>query len=152
MATIREGCLDDPRMVALLAHHVATARSETARCSAHALDLDALRDPTITVWSAWDGEQLLGVGALKRLSATHGEIKSMHVAEGARRTGVGQRIVEHIVREARAGGLTRLSLETGSGPYFAPARALYRAAGFEACEPFGAYVADENSVFMTRTI
>jgi putative acetyltransferase len=143
------GDLDDPRVQALLAHHVKIARSETGRCSAHALDLDGLSTPDITFYSAWDGETVLGVGALKRLSATHGEIKSMHTAEASRRRGVGAAIVRRIIEAARSGGMTRVSLETGSWPYFIAARALYRSQGFVECGPFGDYVPDANSVFMT---
>src|SRR5215471_8621133 len=110
--TISAGGLDDPRVQALLEYHVRIARSETGRCSAHALDLDALRAPDITFYSAWEGETLLGVGALKRLSPTHGEIKSMHTAEASRRKGVGAAIVRHIVDAACSVGMTRVSLET----------------------------------------
>ena len=139
-------------MVALLTTHVERARAETARGSAHALDLSGLRAPGITFWSAWEGDTLVGVGALRQLDATHGEVKSMHVAESARGRGVGAAMLEHIVRAARALGLSRLSLETGSWPYFAPARALYARRGFAECGPFGDYQADPNSVFMTLAL
>jgi len=100
-------------------------------------------------WSAWDGDTLLGVGALKQLSSSHGEIKSMHTAQVNRRAGVGTAMLRHIIEAARMMGLTRLSLETGSWAYFHPARALYRRHGFAECPPFGDYVADANSIFMT---
>ena len=150
--TIVEGGLDDPRVVALLATHVERARAETARGSAHALDLSGLRAPGITFWSAWEGDAVVAVGALRQLDAAHGEVKSMHTAESARGRGVGSAMLAHIVRAARARGLTRLSLETGSWPYFAPARALYARHGFTECGPFGDYRADPNSVFMTRAL
>ncbi len=146
---IVEGGLDDPRVVALLRLHLTRARAETAPGSAHALDLAALRAPEVSFWSVWQGDELLGVGALKRLSAEHGEIKSMHTAEGARGAGVGSALVRHIMAEARSRGMRRLSLETGSWPYFLPARALYARLGFVECGPFGDYRADPNSVFMT---
>ena len=92
---------------------------------------------------------MVGVGALKRLSAEHGEIKSMHTAEPARGQGVGSAMLRHIMAAARARGMTRLSLETGSWPYFVPARALYTRHGFVECGPFGDYREDPNSVFMT---
>ena len=152
---ITPGGLDDPRVVALLRTHVARARAQTAPGSAHALDLAGLRAPGITFWSAWDDAArttLLGVGALKRLGADHGEIKSMHTAEAARRRGVGSALLAHIVEAARVEGLVRLSLETGSWDYFAPARALYARHGFVACGPFGDYREDPNSVFMTLTL
>jgi putative acetyltransferase len=146
---ITEGGLDDPRVVELLHTHATRARAETARGSAHALDLSGLRAPEITFWSAWEGDTVVGVGALKRLSAEHGEIKSMHTAEAARGRGVGSALVRRIMAAARARGMSRLSLETGSWPYFLPARALYARHGFVECPPFGEYREDPNSVFMT---
>jgi putative acetyltransferase len=140
---------EEPRVAALLRLHLARARAETALGSAHALDLSGLQAPDITLWAAWEGEALLGLSALQRLSPAHGEVKSMHTAEAARRRGVGSALLRHIIAAARAEGMTRLSLETGSWPYFAPARALYGAYGFIECPPFGSYVADPNSVFMT---
>jgi putative acetyltransferase len=146
---IIEGGLDDGRVVELLHTHVSRARAETARGSAHALDLSQLRGPDITFWSAWEGDAVVGVGALKRLSAEHGEIKSMHTAEAARGRGVGSALLRQIIAAARARGMSRLSLETGSWAYFLPARALYARHGFVECPPFGEYQADPNSVFMT---
>jgi putative acetyltransferase len=149
---IVEGGLDDPRVIDLLHVHLLRARAETAPGSAHALDLSALRSPDVTFWCAWDGDSLAGVGALKRLSADHGEVKSMHTAESMRRKGVGAAILRHIVAWAQARGMSRLSLETGSWPYFAPARALYARHGFVKCPPFGDYRPDPNSVFMTLAL
>jgi putative acetyltransferase len=142
--------LDDPRVLGLLALHVSRARAETARGSAHALDATGLRAPEISLWAVWDeGGELLGVGALKRLSPDHGEIKSMYTAESARRHGVGSAVLRHIIVEARHKGMTRLSLETGSWDYFLAARAFYGRHGFVECAPFADYKADPNSVFMT---
>lgn len=149
---IVEGGLDDPRVIELLHAHVSRARAETARGSAHALDLSGLRAPDITFWSAWEGDTVAGVGALRELSPDHGEIKSMHTAESMRRKGVGSAILRHIIDAARSRGMSRLSLETGSWPYFTPARALYAQYGFVECEPFGDYKADPNSVFMTLVL
>ena len=146
---IIEGGLDDPRVVALLHTHVTRARAETARGSAHALDLSGLRAPEISFWSAWEGDAVVGVGALKRLSAEHGEIKSMHTAEAARGHGIGSALLRHIMAAAQRRGMARLSLETGSWAYFLPARALYARHGFVECGPFGDYREDPNSVFMT---
>jgi putative acetyltransferase len=146
---IVEGGLDDPRVVALLHTHVTRARAETARGSAHALDLAGLRAPEITFWSVWEGDEVVGVGALKRLSTDHGEVKSMHTAEAARGRGVGSALLREIMVTARARGMRRLSLETGSWPYFQPARALYARHGFVEGGPFGEYRQDPNSVFMT---
>ena len=146
---IVEGGLDDPRVVDLLHTHMTRARAETARGSSHALDLSGLRAPEVTFWSAWEGDAVVGVGALKRLSTDHGEVKSMHTAEAARGRGVGSALLQQILAAARARGMSRLSLETGSWPYFAPARALYARHGFVECRPFGEYQEDPNSVFMT---
>lgn len=146
---IVSGGLDDPRVRALLEQHVRTARAQTAVGSAHALDLDGLKAADIQFWSAWDGDTLLGVGALKQLSQSHGEIKSMHTAQANRRTGIGRAMLNHILDVARTMGMRRLSLETGSWEYFVPARALYRSQGFVECGPFGDYLADPNSIFMT---
>jgi putative acetyltransferase len=149
---IREGGLDDPRVVALLERHVTRAHAETAAGSAHALGTDGLKAPGIRFWSAWDGETLLGFGALKRLDRDHGEVKSMHTAEAARGQGVATAVLARITAEARAMGLTRISLETGSWDYFAPARAFYAKAGFVPCAPFGDYRPDRNSVFLTLAL
>ena len=143
------GDLDDPRVVDLLRVHLTIARDETAPGSAHALDLAGLRSPDISFWAVWDGGTLLGFGALKRLSASHGEVKSMHVAEAARRRGIGGAMLRHIIAAAREGGMGRLSLETGSWDYFRPARALYARHGFVECLPFADYAPDPNSVFMS---
>jgi putative acetyltransferase len=149
MMTITEGGLSDPRVIDLLNLHVTSARAQTAPGSAHALDLSGLKSHDIRFWSIWEGELLLGTGALMRLSDNQGEVKSMHVAEAMRRKGAGRAMLEHIVAAAREHGLSRLYLETGSWEYFEPARALYRSHGFVECPPFGDYVLDPNSIFMT---
>jgi putative acetyltransferase len=146
---IRRGGLDEPEVIALLAHHVANARAVSPPCSAHALERDALKTPDIAFWSAWEDGRLLGVGALRRLDDGHGEIKSMHTAAPARGRGVAAAILARIIDHARGKGLTRLSLETGSWDYFQPARALYARHGFTPCPPFGDYVEDPSSAFFT---
>ena len=143
------GDFGDPRVAALLRVHVTQARAQTAPGSAHALDLDGLRSPEISFWTMWEDETLLGFGALKRLSADHGEVKSMHTAQAMRRRGAGSAMLRHLIAAARADGMSRLSLETGSWDYFRPAQALYRSHGFVECPPFADYVLDPNSVFMT---
>ena len=143
------GDFNSPHVRALLEHHVATARAETAPGSAHALDLESMKASDINFWAAWDGDVILGVGELKRLSNDHGEIKSMHTVRVSRRKGVGTAILLHIIEAARAMGLSRLSLETGSWPYFLPAREFYKRHGFLECPPFGKYESDPNSVFMS---
>lgn len=149
---IVEGGLDHPRVLELVHAHTARARAETGRGSDHALDNSALASPDVTFWSAWEGEELLGIAALKRLSEDHGEVKSMHTAQAARGRGVGTALLRHIIAAAQDGGMSRLSLETGSWPYFAPARALYARNGFVECPPFGDYRPDPNSVFMTLAL
>lgn len=149
---IVEGGLDDPRVVALLHLHLDRARAETARGSAHALDLSGLRAPEVSFWSAWEGDELLGIGALRQLDAGHGEIKSMHTAEAARGRGVASAVLREIMAAARGRGMRRLSLETGSWAYFLPARALYARHGFVECGPFADYREDPNSVFMTLAL
>ena len=149
---IADGGLDDARVQALLAHHFKTARGETASGSAHALDLSGLKSPDIHFLVRMGGDYVIAIGALKRLSESHGEIKSMHTDQAHRRKGAGSAMLRHIIARARAMGLSRLSLETGSWPYFVPAREFYRRHGFVECAPFGSYISDPNSVFMTLEI
>src|SRR5262245_60709848 len=146
---IREDDFSGPETSALLRTHLEHCRATSPPESVHALDLDRLRAPDITFWTAWDEAELLACGALKELDPAHGEIKSMHTLAKRRRQGVGKAIVRHIVAEARIRNYRRLSLETGSMDAFAPARALYSGFGFVACEPFADYRPDPNSVFMT---
>lgn len=146
---IVRGDLGDPRVIELLQHHATTAAAQTAPGSAHALDVDGLRAPDIEFWAAWDGDDLLGFGALKALSVDHGEIKSMHVAQARRRKGAGRALLDHLIERAHAKGMRRLSLETGSWDYFRPAQALYQKRGFVECEPYAGYQPDRNSVFMS---
>jgi putative acetyltransferase len=149
MMRITIGDFSDPRVVELLHVHLTGARAETAPGSAHALDLAGLQSPDISFWTIWEGETLLGVGALKRLSPDHGEVKSMHTAQSARRRGAARAMLRHIIASAREAGMSRLSLETGSWEYFRPAHALYRSHGFVDCPPFADYMPDPNSVFMS---
>jgi len=146
------GDFDDARVAALLAGHFAAMRSTGPEESCHVMPLDAMREADLDFFAAWDGETLAGVGAVKRLGGGHGEIKSMHTAAAYRRRGVGQATLDHLVAHAVALGLTRLSLETGAGDFFVPARAMYARNGFSECEPFGDYRPDPNSVFMTRAL
>lgn len=149
---IREDALTGQEVIEFLAEHLAEMHRITPPGSVHALDLDGLRMPSVTFWSAWEGERLVGTGALKELAPDWGEIKSMRTAVTHRGQGIGKKILEHIVAEARRRGYTSLSLETGSFQAFAPARALYERHGFEYCGPFEGYTDDPNSVFMTRRL
>ncbi len=149
---IRRGDLSDERILILLRHHYDKCHEVTPKCSAHVFTVKQLASPEIDFWAAWDGDELLGVGAMKPLDAAHGEVKSMHTAETARRRGVGGAILRHIIATSRDKGLVRLSLETGSFSFFAPAIALYTAHGFTECPPFGSYRPDPNSTFLTLTL
>ncbi len=158
---IRQDDLTGAQVQALLGEHLRDMALHSPADSVHALDLSGLRKPDIRLWTIWQGltpdgaidgshdAVLLGCGALKALSTTHGEVKSMRTALAHRRQGVAQAMVTHILAQARHQGFQRLSLETGSASAFRPAHALYAAAGFEFCGPFEGYVADPHSVFMT---
>jgi putative acetyltransferase len=144
--------IDDPAradIAALLAEHLADMFATSPLESVHALDVAALKVPAITFFSARDADMLLAVGALKELDAAHVEIKSMRTTAAARGTGVGRAMLAHVVAQAREQGYARISLETGIEDYFAPARRLYEQNAFVVCGPFGSYVPDPNSVFMT---
>ena len=132
--------------------HVDEMRAVTPPESKHALDLDGLRKPEITFWTMMEGDTILGCGALKELDPTHAEVKSMRTAPDHKRRGIASTMLSHLITEATRMGYTRLSLETGSFPFFAPARALYEKWGFTYCGPFADYKPDPNSVHMTRTV
>lgn len=144
--------LAGPEIARFLEEHVTEMRAVTPAGSAHALDLDGLRIPEVTFWTAIDEGTIVGCGAIKRLDEDHGEIKSMRVASAVRRSGVASLLLDHMVAEARRMGLSRLSLETGSFAFFTPARQLYLRRGFVLCEPFADYEPDLNNVFMTKAL
>ncbi|WP_156757191.1 GNAT family N-acetyltransferase [Actinokineospora pegani] len=141
--------LSGPEIAEFLAEHVAQMRETSPLESKHALDLAGLREPGVTFWSARVGGRVVGCAAVQRLDDEHGEVKSMRTRPGVRRSGVGRAVLGHLVAEARGMGFRRLSLETGSAEFFAPARALYEKFGFAYCAPFADYVLDPHSVFMT---
>ena len=149
---IKRDDLTGPEIGALLSEHLASMHLHSPPESVHALPLEKLRGPDITFWSAWEDGQLLGCGALKELDPRHAEIKSMRTVSRHLRKGVGRAMLDHIIAEARRRGYQRLSLETGSMAAFEPARKLYERAGFTHCAPFGDYIEDPNSVFMTMTL
>ena len=136
----------------LIAAHLAGMHDTSPAESVHALDLEGLRHPAITFWSAWVDGELAGIGALKRLDAQRGELKSMRVDDRFRGTGVGRALLRHIVQVARERGMTSLWLETGSTAEFLPAQRLYESEGFVPCGPFDDYALDPFSVFLTRTL
>jgi putative acetyltransferase len=146
---VRLDDLTSPEVLLLLKEHLDNMYQITPPESVHALAIEQLRRPDIAFWTAWEDEELLGCGALKELSSSHGEIKSMRTAFRHRRKGVAKEILNYIIAEARRRSYARLSLETGSLKEFEPARKLYEVFGFKVCAPFGDYIRDPNSIFMT---
>lgn len=150
-----EIAVDDPRspdVAALLRQHLEFAHATTPPEHVHALDLGGLLDPAVTCYGCRRSGRLLAVGALRQLGGQHAELKSMHTAAAERGRGIGRAMLAHLIQVARDRGVRRLSLETGSGPAFAPARALYAGAGFTICGPFGTYEPSVTSTFMTLVL
>ncbi len=146
------GDFSDARIVDLLTTHFAAMRATGPAESCHVLPIQAMMVPELAFWAAWEGDALLGVGAVLALSPDHGEIKSMHTARARRGSGAGAAMLRHLIDTSRQRGMTRLSLETGAMDFFIPARTMYERHGFTYCAPFGDYVLDPNSVFMTLEI
>lgn len=144
--------LTGPDIARLIEEHLNSMTLHSPPESIHALDLDKLKKPGITFWSAWIGDELAGMGAVKELDPEHGEIKSMRTDNKHLKKGVALAILEHIIEESRKRGYRRLSLETGSMEAFLPARKLYEKCGFEYCGPFADYVDDPYSMFMTKSL
>jgi putative acetyltransferase len=149
---IRIDDLQGSAIQALLQEHMDDMHSSSPPESVHALDLDALRHPSITFWTAWDNDELLGCGALKQLSPEHAELKSMRTARSQLRKGVARAMLRHILSVAQARGFQRISLETGTPAPFVAAQKLYASEGFVACGPFANYVLDPYSLFMTKAL
>lgn len=149
---VQSANLETPEFAALIDTHATLMLSLSPPGSCHFLPMEGLRDADVTVWEMRDGETLIGCGALKQLSDTHGEIKSMHTLQSYRGAGLGQKMLEHVLSQARQRNYHRLSLETGSTDGFRPSRTLYAKFGFEVCPPFGDYVEDPHSVFMTVSL
>lgn len=141
-----------PQVAALVEYHLREMHAHSPACQVFALDASGLRHPDVTVWTAWDGPDLLGIAAMKRLDDLHGELKSMRTAPDALRRGVARAMLGHLIGEARARGCRRLSLETGSSAPFAPAIALYQAAGFVECGPFAGYNDTSFSRYFTLVL
>jgi putative acetyltransferase len=149
---IRVDDLRGPEIAALLQEHLDDMYATSPPESVHALDIEKLRHPSITFWTIWDGEVLAGCIALKALSATTGEIKSMRTPRNVRGKGASKLLLAHLLAEATSRGYTRVSLETGTEDYFRPARTLYERHGFIECGPFGDYMLDPHSAFMTLAL
>ncbi|MBF4995025.1 GNAT family N-acetyltransferase [Arthrobacter gandavensis] len=146
--TLRRADFSDSRLAHFLQSHLDDLRPTAPAESRHALNVDALRQPSVRLWAAWDGESMAATGALAVLEPGHEELKSMRTAPGLRGRGVGRLMLQHLLEDAAARSVQRISLETGSMDFFAPARRLYESAGFVACAPFGSYREDPHSVFM----
>ncbi|EGQ8130225.1 GNAT family N-acetyltransferase [Vibrio parahaemolyticus] len=144
--------LERPQVLALLEEYLQDMYATSPPESVHALDVSKLKLPSITFWTGWDGEQLLGCVAMSQLEDGHAELKSMRTTPSARKQGVASRLLNHVIEQAKHQGIQRLSLETGSMAFFEPAHRLYEKHGFVYCEPFGDYQPDPNSRFMTLAL
>jgi|TARA_B110001452_G_scaffold117473_1_gene97464 putative acetyltransferase len=147
-----EGNFDNPKVHDLLVKHFIELRSVSPEGSAHVLDISGLKDPTIKFWSLWDEDKLMGSGALKFLDKEHGEFKSIRVNDKFRNKGNGLKVINHLINEAKKLNIKKLSLETGAGKFFIPARKLFIKSGFKVCNPFSHYKKDINSVYMSMLI
>jgi putative acetyltransferase len=136
----------------LLIKHFIELKSVSPEGSAHVLDISGLKDPSIKFWSLWENVDLIGIGALKFLDKNHGEFKSIRVDDQHRKKGNGLKVINHLINEAKKIHIKKLSLETGAGQFFAPARKLFIKSGFKVCEPFSHYKKDANSVYMSMLI
>ena len=144
-----EGNFDNSEVNDLLKKHFIELRSVSPAGSTHVLDIDGLKDPSIKFWSLWENNKLIGCGALKFLEKNHGEFKSIRVADEFKKTGIGERIINHLIEEAKKLKISKLSIETGAGDFFLPARNLFSKFGFKSCPPFAHYKDDPNSCYYT---
>ena len=147
-----EGNFDDPEVHKLLTEHFIELRAASPEGSAHVLDIPGLKVPSIKFWSLYNNDQLMGCGALKFLDKGHGEFKSIRIHDNFRKKGHGTIVINHLISEAKKLDIERLSIETGAGDFFIPARKLFKSCGFEPCEPFAHYKEDINSVYLTKLI
>ena len=147
-----EGNFENLEVNELLIKHFVELRAASPEGSAHVLDIPGLKVPSIKFWSLWDEEKLIGCGALKFLNAEHGEFKSIRVHDNFRNQGQGINVINHLIKEAKKLKIKRLSIETGAGDFFVPARKLFKKTGFTVCEPFAHYKKDINSVYLTMLI
>ena len=147
-----EGNFDNSEVNNLLKKHFIELRSVSPAGSTHVLDIEGLKDPSIKFWSLWENNKLIGCGALKFLEKNHGEFKSIRVADEFRKKGIGERIINHLIYEAKKLKISKLSIETGAGEFFLPARKLFSKFGFKACHPFAHYKNDPNSCYYTLNL
>ena len=147
-----EGNFDNLEVNKLLTKHFIELRAASPEGSTHVLDIPGLKDKSIKFWSLWENEKLLGCGALKFLKKDHGEFKSIRVHDNFRNQGNGIKVINYLIDEAKILGIKRLSIETGAGDFFIPARKLFNKCNFEPCEPFAYYKKDINSIYLTKLI
>ena len=147
-----ENNFDNPRVNTLLQYHFYQLRSNSPLGSTHVLDIQGLKVPSIKFWSIWENDKLIGCGALKFLEKNHGEFKSIRISDEFRNMGYGIKLLDHLIIEAKKNGITKISLETGAGNFFKPARKLFEKAGFKNCEPFAHYKIDQNSCYYSKNI
>ena len=147
-----EGNFDHPEVNELLTKHFIELRAASPEGSAHVLDIPGLKIPSIKFWSLWENNKLMGCGALKFLDEEHGEFKSIRIHDNFRRQNIGIKLIQHLIIEARKHNLKRISIETGAGKFFEPARKLFKKCGFEPCGPFAHYKDDVNSIYFTKQI
>ena len=147
-----EGNFDNPEVNKLLTKHFIELRAASPEGSAHVLDIPGLKDPSIKFWSLWEDEKIFGCGALKFLDKGHGEFKSIRVHDNFRNKGNGIKVIEHLINKAKMLDIRRISLETGAGEFFDPARKLFERCDFKPCKPFAHYKEDVNSLYLTKLI
>ena len=147
-----EGNFDHPEVNQLLKKHFIELREASPEGSAHVLDIAGLKVPSIKFWSLWEENQLVGCGALKFLEKDHCEFKSIRIHDNFRCKGYGIKIINHLIKEAKYLNIYRISIETGAGSFFTPARKLFNKAGFEPCPPFAHYKEDINSLYLTKLL
>tara|TARA_B100000963_G_scaffold104871_1_gene90861 strand:+ start:4968 stop:5435 length:468 start_codon:yes stop_codon:yes gene_type:complete len=147
-----EGNFNNPEVNELLTKHFIELRAASPEGSAHVLDIPGLKVPSIKFWSLWEDENLVGCGALKFLDIEHGEFKSIRVHDNFRNMGNGIKVIEHLIEEAKKLKIKRLSIETGAGDFFKPARKLFKRCNFISCKPFAHYKEDINSIYLTKLI
>ena len=147
-----EGNFDNPEVNELLTKHFIELRAASPEGSAHVLDIPGLKVSSIKFWSLWENEKIFGCGALKFLSKEHGEFRSIRIHDKFRNQGNGVKIIEHLISEAIKFNIKRISLETGAGKFFDPARKLFEKCDFKPCKPFAHYKDDVNSLYLTKLI
>ena len=147
-----EGNFDNPEVNELLTKHFIELRAASPEGSAHVLDIPGLKVPSIKFWRLWDEEKLIGCGALKFLDKDHGEFKSIRVHDNFRNRGKGIEVINHLIYEAKKLDIKRISIETGAGKFFEPARRLFKKCNFEPCGPFAHYKKDINSLYFSKLL